>query len=45
MKILQYREGKVIDLGRASVETKGAGIVFLDSSGGQRNAAPGCLDD
>lgn len=45
MKDFETRESEVIDLGRASIETRGAGIVFADDSGGQRNAAPGKVDD
>lgn len=45
MKDFEFADSEVIDLGQASVETKGAGIVFADDSGGQRNAAPGTIDD
>ena len=45
MKDLETREGEMIDLGKAPVETKGAGIVFADDSGGQRNAVAGTLED
>lgn len=38
-------ENPVIELGRASVETKGGGIVFPDASGGLRNVEPGTLED
>lgn len=45
MKDFELTEAEVIDLGKASIETKGGGIVFADTSGGQRNAMPGTTDD
>ena len=42
MKDFEFVDSEVIDLGQASVETKGAGLVFTDNSGGQR-IAPACL--
>lgn len=45
MKSREPTQGQVIELGRASTETKGGGIVFPDASGGLRNAAPGTLED
>jgi hypothetical protein len=45
MKDRKLSESPVVELGRASVETKGGGIVFPDASGGLRNVAPGIVDD
>ena len=45
MKVRRINGRQVIELGRASVETKGGGIVYPDGSGGLRNAAPGVVED
>jgi len=39
----ETREEPVIELGKASVETKGAVGIYIDTSGGFRNL-PGSLD-
>ncbi len=45
MKHFELNGAEVIDLGKASTETKGAGLVFTDNSGGQRIAPAGSIDD
>jgi hypothetical protein len=45
MKHFELNDSEVVDLGTASVETKGAGLVFTDNSGGQRIAPAGSIDD
>ena len=45
MKDLEFVDSEVIDLGQASVETKGAGLVFTDNSGGQRIAPAGLVEE
>lgn len=45
MKDFELADSDVIELGQASVETKGAGLVFTDDSGGQRIAPAGTIDD
>lgn len=45
MKDFDLSEEPVIDLGQASVETKGQAIFDLDVSGGQLRYATGIADD
>lgn len=40
----ETREEPVIELGKASVETKGAVGIYFDTSGGQLRNAPDGLD-
>ena len=45
MKEFDHNQNEVIDLGKASVETKGAVGFYIDASGGQLAHSPGLLDD
>lgn len=45
MTDVELREDAVIDLGQASVETKGAGIYDIDSSGDKLRFVTGIADD
>ncbi|WP_341713071.1 hypothetical protein [Erythrobacter sp.] len=45
MKDLEYSEAEVIDLGKATTETKGDAIVFSDGSGGKLESLAGIVDD
>lgn len=44
MKTHEHKEPKIIDLGQASVETKGVAIFEQDGSGGRLNYATGMAD-
>ena len=45
MKEFEENHDEVIDLGKASIETKGAVGFYIDASGGQLANSPGLLDD
>ena len=45
MKELELSDGDLIDLGQASVETKGAAIFLADTDGSPRVYAMGIAED
>lgn len=45
MKNLEKSRDEIVDLGKATVETKGAGFLYVDAGIGKRDSAPGIVDD
>ena len=45
MKDFENADSEVIDLGKATVETKVAGQLFVDAGIGKQNSTPGLVDD
>ncbi|MXP28336.1 benenodin family lasso peptide [Porphyrobacter algicida] len=45
MKDFEFVEGEVIDLGQASVETKGDAVFEIDADAGQLRYIPGLIEE
>lgn len=45
MKNFRNADAEIVDLGKATVETKGAGQLFVDAGIGRQNSVPGLVDD